>query len=369
MTKIMLIYYNDLTVFLSTVFKALGFEIDYVKGSTKKTIELATKHSPETWCFDVKLMLGQVLEGIERKNDIVTMPGAWGGKNENCLLGYLCQGIIQKRIEKVVGKKIKLWHFNVNPIEMIFSGYAASYRNIKQLKPYVTKWSRFKVLRSMVLGVKKMKLAAKVKDLVLKSPEVKDKKKLLQIYDSFIQDMIFDSETTEKSINFYNKAIRSINQLEKKKIKTKIKIGVVGDYAHTLFSLFPFFDIEEFLLSEDIYVDQPLSFYNYFNFLSPLYIKENRKKLRKIFPQKVSGSDAITILSALHLRKKVDGLIHVGTFSCTPEEVANEVLTANKKMFPPILSLQYDAHTNEENMKVRIEAFIDMLKNRKNKKR
>ena len=102
--------------------------------------------------------------------------------------------------------------------------------------------------------------------------------------------------------------------------------------------------------------------------MSPLYSKNNIKQLKKIFPQSVTGSDTATVLSAIHLKNKVDGLIHVGTFSCTPEEVANEVLTSYKKMFPPILSLQYDAHTNEENMKVRIEAFIDMLKNKKKRK-
>jgi len=73
----------------------------------------------------------------------------------------------------------------------------------------------------------------------------------------------------------------------------------------------------------------------------------------------------VTLLSALHLKDKVDGLIHMRTFGCLPEEVANEVLTTNKKDFPPILSLSFDAHTTEENLKVRMEAFIDMIKNKK----
>ncbi len=367
--KIMLVYYNDLTVLLSTVFKTLGFEIDYMKNSTKKTIEIATKYAPESWCFDVKLMLGHIIEGARRGNDILTMPGAWGGKNENCLLGYLCQGALQKKAEKALGKKIKMWYFNVNPIEMIFSGYIAAYRNIKQLKPYSKRWSGLKVLGALVLGTRKMRYASKVKEVMLNSPQVKDKKKLFSIYDSFIKDMIFKADTKKKALYFYNKALRSIAQLERKKIKQKIRMGIVGDYAHTLFDLFPFFNIEEFLLKEEVHVKQPLSFFNYYSVLSPIYSKENRKQLSEIFPRSVTGSDAITIMSSLYLKNKVDGLIHVGTFSCTPEEVASEVLNSNKKLFPPILNLQYDAHTNEENMRVRIEAFVDMLRNRKKKKK
>ena len=366
--KIMLTYYNDMTVFLSTIYDALGFKIDYMGRPTKKTIELATKYATESWCFDTKMMLGQAIEGFQRGNDILTMAGAWGGKNENCLLGYLCQGPMKKRIEQAVHKKVKLWFFNVNPIEMMFSGYSAAYKNIAMLKPYTKiNFFRAKVLKAMVLGVIKMRLAAKLKEKVLDSADAVDKDFLFVIYDSFIKEMIFNAGDSRKAKKIFETASKSISNLKRKKIKKKITIGIVGDYSHTLFSIFPFFDIEKFLISEDIYVRQPLSFINYYSFLSPIYSKKNRKFVSKIFPKAVAGSDVITILSANYLKNKVDGLIHVGTFSCTPEEVANEVLLSNKKLFPPILSLSYDAHTTEENLKVRIEAFVDMLLAQKRK--
>ncbi len=365
--KVMLAYYNDLTVFLSTIFKSLGFEIDYMGKPNKKTIELAVKHSPETWCFDAKLILGQIIEGARRGNNILTMPGAWGGRNENCLLGYLCRGVMKNRAEYALGKKIRLWNFNINPVEMIFSGYLSAYKNIAMLRPYTEKWPRLKIIKAFVLGVRKMKYATRIKEIILNSPGADDKKKLFSVYNAFMADMIYNADTKGKTKEIYEKALRSISRLKKSRPEKRLKIGVVGDYDHTLFSIYPFFDIEAFLLSEGVCVKQPLSFYNYYSFLSPLYNKENRRKLKKLLPQNVTGSDAITILSALYLKDKVDGIIHIGTFSCTPEEVANEVLTSNKKLFPPILSLSYDAHTNEENMKVRVEAFVDMLENHKRK--
>ena len=364
--KIMLSYYNDMTVFLSTIFNALKFDIDYMGRPSKKTIELSTKYSTESWCFDTKLMLGQAIEGIQRKNDIITMPGAWGGNNENCLLGYLSQGIMKKKLEQIAKKKIILWHFNLNPIELMFSGYYSLYKNIAQLKPYSKiRFFRTTVLNAIVLGTKKMALAAKLKEIVLNSPEIVETERLFRIYDDFIKDMVYKADNHEKAKRFFDDSIRQISGLKKERIKKKITVGIIGDYAHTLFGIFPFFDIEKFLLSEKVRVIQPLSFLNYFSFLSPIYSKKNREELRKLLPQSVTGSDAITILSAIYLKNKVDGLIHIGTFSCTPEEVANEVLISNKKKFPPVLSLSYDAHTTEENMRVRIEAFIDTIRSKK----
>ena len=367
--KIMLTYNNDLTVFLSTIFRAIGFKIDYLGRPTQKTIELATKYSPEAWCFDTKLMLGQAIEGAKRGNEILTMPGAWGGKNENCLLGYLCKGVMEKRIEKAVGRKIKLWYFNINPIEMMYSGYFAAYKNIALLRKYSkARFFRTKAIKAFILGVGKMKMAAKLKEKILDSADVAEKEKLFSVYDNFIYDMIYNADTKEDAKKAFEEAAAGILNLRKKKLGKKLVIGIIGDYEHTLLSTFPVLDIEKFLLLQDVFVKQPLSFVNYFSFLSPLYSSRNRKGLEELLPKSVAGSDAVTILCANYLKNRVDGLIHVGTFSCTPEEVADEVLLAHKEKFPPILSLSYDAHTTEENMKVRIEAFVDMLLAHKRRK-
>ena len=364
--KIMLAYYNDMTVFLSTIFHALDFKIDYMGRPTKSTIELATKYAPEAWCFDTKLMIGQLIEGSRRGNDILAIPGAWGGKNENCLLGYLCHGVFQKRIEKIIGKKVRLWHFNVNPIEMIYSGYFSAYKNIAMLKRYTkVKFFRTRVVKAFILGVQKMKMAAQLKEKILDSADVVDTERLFLTYDDLIRNMIYNADDYMKAKDIFDNAVKKISQLKRKRVKKKIRIGIVGDYDHTLFSIFPIFDFERFLLSENVIVKQPLSFINYYSFLSPIYSSKNREEAGRIFPKGVTGSDAMTVLCANYLKDKVDGIIHVGTFSCTPEEVASEVLISHKNLFPPILSLQYDAHTTEENMKVRIEAFIDMLAARK----
>jgi predicted nucleotide-binding protein (sugar kinase/HSP70/actin superfamily) len=361
--KIMLPYYNDLTVFLSTIFDELGFEIDYLGRPSKESLELATKYSPESWCFDAKIMLGQCLEGIKRGNNILCMPGAWGGAERNCFVGYLTRGAMQKKLEKITKKKINMWFFNVNPAEIMMSAYTSAYKNLAELKKYSKiSFFRSRIIKASLLATKKMNLTAKIKDIILNSPDVVEKEKLFKVHEDVIKEMIYNAKTKKQADEIFECALTEIKNMKRKKIRRKIKIGIVGDYAHTLFSQQPFFDIEKFILSEDVSINQPLSFASYYNFLSPVYTKKNRNDLKKIFPQNVSGSDGVTLLCSFYLKDKVDGLIHIRTFGCMPEEVANEVLTTNKNMFPPILSLSYDAHTTEENLKVRIEAFIDMLR-------
>jgi predicted nucleotide-binding protein (sugar kinase/HSP70/actin superfamily) len=365
--KIMLAYYNDLTVLLSTIYRALELEIDYIGKPKRKTIELATKFSPESWCFDTKLLLGQAIEGIARGDDVITMPGAWGGRNENCLLGYLTKGIMQRRLEKITRKKVQIWFFNANPAEIILSGYTAAYKNLSQPRQYsrIT-FFRSRLMKALILGTQKMKLVAGLKDKFLESSNVIDKQELFSIFEGFVEKMIFEADTLESAKVIHARAVRAMEGLERRKLQKRMTIGIVGDYAHTLFSLHPFFDIERFFLSEGISIRQPLSFFNYYNFRSDIYRKQNRRKAREILPQSVSGSDTITVFSSLSMKDSVDGIIHIRTFGCMPEEVANEVLLSHN--FPPILSLSYDAHTTEESLRVRIEAFIDMLQQRKRAK-
>lgn len=365
----MLPYYNDLTVLLSTIFKKLGFQIDYMGRPTKKTIEIATKYAPEAWCFDVKLLFGQSIEGIKNGNDLIIMPGAWGGENENCLLGCLTKKIMQEKLEKIAKKKIKLWFFNINCIEVMLSGYTSAYKNLLQLKKYSNiKFFNLNLAKAIKLGIEKMKLANQIREVIFSSNRVIDKNRLFSIYDDFIRELIFNADNLDSSRSIFKRTKENIDQLEKKEADKTLTIGLVGDWANTVFSFSPIFNIEKFLLSENIIIKQPLNFTNFYNIFSPIYGKKNRQRMKQLLPQFIGGSDRTTVLSSLYLKNKVDGLIHIRTFGCTPEEVASEVLISNKNIFPPMLSLSYDAHTTEENIKVRIEAFLDMLKSRRTKK-
>ena len=63
------------------------------------------------------------------------------------------------------------------------------------------------------------------------------------------------------------------------------------------------------------------------------------------------------------------GVIQLAPFTCMPEIVAMQVLPAvTKDLAIPVLSLIIDEHAAEAGIRTRLEAFIDLLNYRKEKK-
>ena len=74
-----------------------------------------------------------------------------------------------------------------------------------------------------------------------------------------------------------------------------------------------------------------------------------------------------TIDCALTCAKKgYDGIIHVKSFGCTPENDAIPVLQNISRDYKiPVLYLSFDLQTGEEGLSTRLEAFYDMVVMRK----
>jgi len=68
----------------------------------------------------------------------------------------------------------------------------------------------------------------------------------------------------------------------------------------------------------------------------------------------------------LFAEKKFDGIIHILPFTCTPEIVAQSILTNVSRDYKiPILTLSLDEHSGQAGFLTRVEAFIDMVRERK----
>ena len=66
----------------------------------------------------------------------------------------------------------------------------------------------------------------------------------------------------------------------------------------------------------------------------------------------------------------LNAIIHLMPFACLPELVSRSIMPSlSKDIDFPILTLSIDEQTGEANIQTRLEAFIDLLWNRKNKKR
>ena len=66
------------------------------------------------------------------------------------------------------------------------------------------------------------------------------------------------------------------------------------------------------------------------------------------------------------VKNNFDGFIHLLPFTCMPEIVAGSILpTIEKEQNIPIMSLVLDEMTGEAGFLTRIEAFIDLVRKRR----
>ncbi|KAF1086496.1 hypothetical protein SPSYN_00215 [Sporotomaculum syntrophicum] len=63
-------------------------------------------------------------------------------------------------------------------------------------------------------------------------------------------------------------------------------------------------------------------------------------------------------------RPEVDGIIHVASFGCGPDSMTGELIErfARRESRKPLLNLTIDEHTGEAGMVTRLEAFMDMVR-------
>lgn len=66
-------------------------------------------------------------------------------------------------------------------------------------------------------------------------------------------------------------------------------------------------------------------------------------------------------------RGQIDGLIHLTAFACGPDFIVNKLveLECKKLKVLPFMSLMYDEQTGEAGVLTRLEAFVDMVRRRK----
>jgi predicted nucleotide-binding protein (sugar kinase/HSP70/actin superfamily) len=73
--------------------------------------------------------------------------------------------------------------------------------------------------------------------------------------------------------------------------------------------------------------------------------------------------------SAYYLFKKgtVDGIIHLTAFGCGPDSMVDKLMEIHSKEYPdiPFMSVTIDEHTGDAGVSTRLEAFVDMVKRKK----
>ncbi|MCF6465703.1 acyl-CoA dehydratase activase-related protein [Clostridium sp. Cult2] len=339
-------------------FEELGQEVIPPPRCSRKTLETGTKYSQETICLPLKIMIGNFLESIEKGADTILLTGSCGP----CRFGYY--SILEENILRDLGYDIDFIVF-----DPIGEGWKPLRDNI---------YKTFKVT-----NVKDIFAAGKLGwELIKKADYIihLSNQKRAYAVDSYMVDLIIDDyygkvEETygeRAMMALMDKTIERLNGVKTNPEHVPIRIGLIGE-IYTVIEPFVNLEVERKLGHMGVLVEKSLTptiWLEHHVKSFPFGSKSERKKHQLAKPYLktlVGGHGRETVGSAIYFRNiGFDGVIQLLPLNCMPEIVAKSILnTVSKDLNFPIMTLILDEMTGEAGYLTRLEAFVDLLKRRK----
>jgi len=347
---------------LKCLFENLGWEVVVPPLPNKRTLDLGVRYAPELACLPLKINVGNLLEALEMGADTVIMAGGTGP----CRFGYY--GHVQKEILEDLNYKVK---FII--LEPPQGGWWKLWQDLKQITNKVS-WQQ--CLFAFHFAWEKLKLLDELDKLALvKRPHELVRGQVKELH----RDGLF---LIEKAENLQQ--LRGNWQLIKEKLLgikenrnlSPLKIGIVGE-IYTVIEPMVNLNLEDILGAKGVEVDRSLYLSHWIKHnlvLENLPGKKNSTlaQIAKPYLGHFVGGHGLESIgqSILYAQAGFDGVIHLGPFTCMPEIVAQSILPNVSKNFDfPILSLSLDEHSGQAGIVTRIEAFLDLLENKREERR
>ncbi|MDD3012906.1 MAG: hypothetical protein PHC34_04315 [Candidatus Gastranaerophilales bacterium] len=333
---------------IQTSFQDLDIEMVLPPLSNSQAQELGEKNLKSDLCYPLKLYLGNYLTQKDLKPEIVIF------YNGCDLCNLTPAGKVFLDIFAEYSWHPEAYYFNVTDKKQFIKDY---YWNLKKISGA----SSIKVIRAILLGYKKFLLFEYLDNVFYTiRPTIKDNKKGEKIYLEFFQKL-----TDASSFSSYKKIKKDINSLlESYPPNYNVPhIGLIGD---------PFTLNEPYIHQ---YTDRKLGYLGCITdrWINNRFInkKDSEKiKLKNFLKNEYGVLMPREIEKASHYAgKSYDGIVFISPFTCNPSDaLRNQLSYIQKKTGIPVISLVFDAHTSDTGLESRLEAFVDLVKIRRNKK-
>ncbi|WP_213951647.1 2-hydroxyacyl-CoA dehydratase [Tepidanaerobacter syntrophicus] len=358
--KVTFPHMGNLYIVLESLFENLGTEVVVPPFCTKRTLELGVLHSPEFACLPLKINVGNFIEALENGADTIVMAGGIGP----CRFGYY--GEVEREILKDLGFDFKMVIVEppknnflklVSDIRVLTNRKQNSLKNI--VKAAIIAWKK-----AILLDIANMKLS-----------QIRPKEKIKGQTDKKYKEVIHKIKDIKKEAELDEyKAVmlETFDSIETIKDKTFPRIGIVGE-IYTVLEPFVNLDIESELNSlgaevyRSVYLTDWVRINLFPSFLKPKDYKEMLKLAEPYIKRFIGGHGQETVAQIASFAKNgFDGVIHLLPFTCMPEIVAKSAIPRVAKDYSiPVMTLVLDEHSAKAGVRTRLEAFIDMINQKK----
>lgn len=338
----------------------LGFDVVLPPPVSKETLSLGSRHTPEFACLPLKVNIGNYLQVLPQGPEVIFMAGGIGP----CRFGLY--GEVEKEILHSLGYDpafIVLEPPKEHPLELL-----------QILARFLGDGLWCKIPRALFIFYKKMTALDEMEKLILTlSPrlDAKWRKKLWQEKKVFLHKI--DEAAGAGQVDRITRETRDkLKSFPGEKPEEIIRIMLAGEIYMVLEPGVNFY-LEESLSLTGVEVRRTVFFSDWIKkalLLSALGIKWQKKyqDLAKPYLSRFVGGHGLE--SVAHTLEAVkegyDGIIHLAPFGCMPEVIAVDIIQRiSREQRFPTLSLLLDEHASDTGVFTRVEAFVDLIKNRK----
>ncbi|ADL08015.1 acyl-CoA dehydratase activase-related protein [Thermosediminibacter oceani] len=359
--KVTFPHMGNLYIPVKTFFENLGVEVIVPPPCSKKTLELGVKYSPEFACLPLKINIGNFIEALEMGADTIVMAGGIGP----CRFGYYSE--VQREILKDLGYKFNM--IVLDPPQ----GHLMDL--VKKIVRITNKKSLRQIFMAGRLAWAKALLLDELDKIASRTRPVElNRDETDTVYKNALEK-ISKAESEEELKGLGREILEKMAEIKKDEDKLPIKIALVGE-IYTVLEPFVNLFVEKQLgelgaeVKRSIYITDWVRVNLLPSFLKP---KEHGRVIKLAEPYVrcfVGGHGQESIAQIVkYSGEGFDGVIHLLPFTCMPEIVAKSTIPSVTRIHSiPVMTLVLDEHSGEAGVRTRLEAFVDLIRQRKEEK-
>ncbi len=327
--------------------KTMGVEAYIPPYTSKKTLSLGTKNSPEAICLPYKLILGNFIEAIEGGVDYVSMIASPG----ICRLGEY-----GRNIEQVLHDL----GYKANYIEL------SLYDGFKGMIDYLVRLSGtknyFKIFKAIFLATRTVFMVDELQNFLsyYRAREI-HKGDSEKVFNHAIK-LIRNANGYRELVKAHKQGLKEFSNVKIDKNKDVLHVDLTGE-IYIVNDEFSNQNMERELGAMGVQVRRSLTISSFLkDAIIPKMFKKGETHLERAYRL------AKPYLMRYAKERNVDGLIHVSPFTCMPEIMSQNIFPKMREDTNlPILSLIMDEQTGRAGYITRLEAFVDLMRRKKMK--
>lgn len=354
---------GHLDLVVHSVLRECGIETVKPPALSRQAMELGKELVPEFVCLPLTATLGQMIQMLDLGVNCFLMVGGKG----RCRLGWYAQ--VQELLLKRKGLS-----FDMVIVDSPFPLRKNGLSFLNALKKVTGGASWDKIVKSLLFGYHKLEVLDEAEILTRRLRAFEKQRGQADKAFKTLKYQIEQADTYQRVAALQKEFLEKTAAVETEETDP-LKIALIGE-IYVLLEPFINMEIEKFLSSREgvrVLVEKETSVSHWFrgNVLHTRRLKERAKEVAAAagpyLSEHVGGHGQESVgLTVLAARGGLDGVIQLMPFTCMPEIVAQSILTrVSKEHDLPVLSLIISDQTGEAGIETRLEAFLDLLLERR----